>query len=59
MYVKRILYGNNRAGVLVEFTSLRSKELDRSDWKRKEMMGEIIWWFEHGMVEIIHSQESR
>jgi len=59
MYVNRILYGNNHSGVLVQFTSaVQSKELDRSSWERKEMVGEIIWWFEHGMVEIIHSQAS-
>lgn len=58
MYVNRIRYGNNHAGVLVQFTSVQSKEFDKSDWERKEMVGEILWWFEHGIVEIIHSQES-
>jgi hypothetical protein len=60
MYVNRILYGNNHCGALVQFkSSVRSNDFDISGWERKEMVGEIIWWFEHDMVEIIHSQESR
>ena len=56
MYIKKAYHGSNLTGVNVQFTSdLLSEEFDRSGWERSEMIGELIWWFEHGIVKIIHS----
>jgi hypothetical protein len=60
MHIKRVVDRSGLSGVIVRFTSSdRLEQLDRSGWECIEMKGEIMWWFDHGMVEISYSQESR
>lgn len=60
MHVKRIVDRSGLSGVRVRFTGPEtSEQLDKSGWEYMEMKGEIMWWFDHGMVEISYSQESR
>lgn len=57
MHVKRVV---DRPGMIVRFASSDMLEqLDRSGLECMEMEGEIMWWFDHGIVEISYSQESR
>ncbi len=55
IYMKTVGYGRGLSRVLIEFTtsSCRSDEPYGVGWKRKEMVGEITWWFDYGVVEII------
>ena len=60
MHMKTVVDRSGLSGVIVRFTSSDGLEqLDRSGWECIEMKGEITWWFDHGMVEISYSQESR
>lgn len=60
MLVKRMVDRSGLSGVIVHFTSSDTLEqFNKSDWECMEMKGEIIWWFDHDMVEISYSQESK
>jgi hypothetical protein len=51
MYVKRAFH---ESGILVQFTD-GLEHPDGSGWERKEMKGEITWWFDRCTVEVVYS----